>query len=330
MLLSLTWVACHRPSKISTMHPDQSDPSHPLLCDTAALACSPATTQDAEPSSLPAAQNKHQRIEILYFTDPICSSCWGIEPQLRLLKLQYGHGIHIDYRMGGLLPDWSYNSGGISQPSDVATHWDEVSPHYDMPIDGDLWLEDPLHSSYPPSIAFKAAQIQAPQKAQTFLRRLREMVFLEKKNITKAKHLSAAATYAGLDATQLLADMEGPAVEAFEADLALAKTYGVRGFPTLFINGTDGDMVKVYGAKPYTVYRNALLTIDSELQAQAYSTEWADLFQHYPSLTAREYAELSGMARDQVEGHLDSLTAQDQLTKFNTKNGAIWKVTKRQ
>ena len=26
-------------------------------------------------------------IKILYFTDPICSSCWGIEPQLRKLKL---------------------------------------------------------------------------------------------------------------------------------------------------------------------------------------------------------------------------------------------------
>ena len=29
-----------------------------------------------------------------------------------------------------------------------------------MPIDGDVWLEDPLNSSYPPSIAFKAAEMQ--------------------------------------------------------------------------------------------------------------------------------------------------------------------------
>jgi len=25
-------------------------------------------------------------VKLLYFTDPICSSCWGIEPQLRKLK----------------------------------------------------------------------------------------------------------------------------------------------------------------------------------------------------------------------------------------------------
>ena len=99
-------------------------------------------------------------VKIVYFTDPICSSCWGIEPQLRQLKLEYGPYLDIEYRMGGLLPNWSYNSGGISKPSDVAHHWDEVSLHYDMPIDGDVWLEDPLDSSYPPSIAFKAAQIK--------------------------------------------------------------------------------------------------------------------------------------------------------------------------
>src|SRR5690554_7679262 len=72
--------------------------------------------------------------------------------------------------MGGLLPDWNYNSGGISSPKDVAGHWDEVSVHYDMPIDGDLWLEDPLNSSYPPSIAFKAAQMQDEEKAFLFMR----------------------------------------------------------------------------------------------------------------------------------------------------------------
>jgi hypothetical protein len=36
------------------------------------------------------------------------------------------------------------------------------------PLDGDIWIEDPLHSSYPPSIAFKAAQIQSNDKAISF------------------------------------------------------------------------------------------------------------------------------------------------------------------
>ena len=117
---------------------------------------------------------------------------------MRKLKLEYGDQLEVIYKMGGLLPDWSYNSGGISKPSDVAHHWDEVSIYYDMPIDGDVWLEDPLPSSYPPSIAFKAAQMQNEDKAILFLREIREMVFLEKKNITKWEHIALAAKKTGL------------------------------------------------------------------------------------------------------------------------------------
>ena len=108
-----------------------------------------ATEGATDTASKDTVQSNKKPVKIVYYTDPICSSCWGIEPQLRKLKLEYGDAVEIDYRMGGLLPDWNYNSGGIGQPSDVASHWDEVSLHYDMPIDGDLWLEDPLDSSYP-------------------------------------------------------------------------------------------------------------------------------------------------------------------------------------
>jgi hypothetical protein len=89
-----------------------------------------------------------------------------------------------------------------------------------MPIDGDVWLEDPLHSSYPPSIAFKAAQLQDPKKALAFLRRIREMVFLEKKNITKWEHLQAAAVECGLNPLQLRSDYENFGKQHFEEFVA--------------------------------------------------------------------------------------------------------------
>lgn len=154
--------------------------SNPLLCDPKTGLCE-IPGADTETVSSEKQKPSDHLVKVIYYTDPICSSCWGIEPQLRKLKLEYGNNIEIDYRMGGLLPDWSYNSGGIGKPADVAEHWDEVSVHYDMPIDGDVWLEDPLDSSYPPSIAFKAAQIQDNEKAILFLREIREMVFLQKK-----------------------------------------------------------------------------------------------------------------------------------------------------
>ena len=295
---------------------------NPLLCDPDLGFCEMPDTSHLAGTET-AVVPKPGRI--IYFTDPICSSCWGIEPQLRRLKLEYGASLEIDYRMGGLLPDWNYNSGGISKPSDVAHHWDEVSRHYQMPIDGDVWLEDPLHSSYPPSIAFKAAQLQSTALAVIFLRRVREMVFLEKKNITKWEHLSEAASYAELDTARFKQDYESVAGQNFNDDLALARHYGVRGFPTLFFVSSQANEETVYGVKPYEAYENAIRTILPGIGKQTYDRGWESLFGIFKTLTTREFAELSGHPVTESEEILIKLNREQLLIKFETKNGSLWK-----
>src|SRR5690554_1900303 len=227
-----------------------TEQTNPLLCDTETGMCGTPETTENE-NKIAGEKSTKKQVKLIYFTDPICSSCWGIEPQLRKLKLEYGNTIEIEYRMGGLLPDWSYNSGGIGKPSDVAHHWDEVSEHYDMPIDGDVWLEDPLDSSYPPSIAFKAAQLQDGDKAILFLRAIREMVFIQKKNIAKWENIALAAEQVSLNADQLKTDFEGKAITLFEEDLKLAQKFGVRGFPSMFFIDEAGNREFVYGTRPY-------------------------------------------------------------------------------
>lgn len=299
--------------------------NNPLLCDPVEGICGIPNGAINKKVSV---QSIEKPIKVIYFTDPICSSCWGIEPQLRKLKLEYGNSIEIEYRMGGLLPDWNYNSGGISKPSDVAHHWDEVSVYYDMPIDGDVWLEDPLHSSYPPSIAFKAAQIQDNEKAILFLREIREMVFLQKKNIAKWENLAAAAQEAGLDTKQFKNDFEGQAKTLFEKDLELARSLGVRGFPTMFFFDNSGNKEIVYGSKPYAFYETAVLKLHADVARSEYGKNWETLFSKYHSLTAKEFSELSGTPRKESEKLLNELSDQGTLQKLATKNGAIWTIIK--
>lgn len=300
-----------------------SENKNPLLCDPQTGICEmpgAATSGDAR-----ATLATPKPVKVIYFTDPICSSCWGIEPQLRKLKLEYGNDIDIEYRMGGLLPDWSYNSGGISKPSDVAHHWDEVSIHCDMPIDGDVWLEDPLDSSYPPSIAFKAAEMQDRRKAIRFLRAIREMVFLQKKNITRWEHLEAAAVESGLDPELLKKDMSGKARELFQEDLQLARAMGVRGFPTMFFLDAKNNRELVYGSKPYTTFEAAILKLHPGAARLPYDRSTENLFAHYSSLTAREFSELSGVPRAGCENVLQEYTGKGFLERMDTKNGAIWR-----
>lgn len=297
------------------------DKINPLLCDPIEGICG---IPDSSTLKIIEKQNSVKPIKVIYFTDPICSSCWGIEPQLRKLKLEYGNSIEIEYRMGGLLPDWSYNSGGISKPSDVAHHWDEVSVYYDMPIDGDVWLEDPLESSYPPSIAFKAAQMQDNKKALSFLREIREMVFLQKKNIAKWENLAIAATKVGLNVEQLKTDFDGKAKTLFEEDLKFAIQNGVRGFPTMFFIDTKGQKETVYGSKPYTLFETAVLKLHPTATKEEYGKDWETLFSTYHSLTAKEFSELSGTPRGESETQLNDLVTKGNLEKLTTKNGSIW------
>lgn len=301
--------------------------NNPLMCDPETGVCEiPTNETNSDESSLITAGKKP--VKVIYFTDPICSACWGIEPQLRQLKLEYGDSVEVDYRMGGMLKDWSYNNGEISKPSDVAHHWDEVSAYYDMPIDGDVWLEDPLDSSFPASIAFKAAQMQNNEKAILYLREVREMVFVKKMNIAKWENLVQAAKNVGLDVEKFKADYESQAKVLFEEDLKMARQFGVRGFPTLFFTDASGRTELVYGSKPYSAFEQTLLKLLSTATKQSYDKSWSSIFSKYNSLTAKEFSVLSGVSRNESENLLNELTRKQNLKKVTSKNGALWTLQK--
>jgi putative protein-disulfide isomerase len=301
----------------------KNDKNNTLFCDMETGICEVPVTQSSSVET--DISSKIKPIRVLYFTDPICSSCWGIEPQLRKLKLEYGEYFDIEYRMGGLLAGWNtYGGSDVSNPKDVAVHWEEAGAHYEMPIDGDVWINDPLSSSYPPSIAFKAAQLQGNDKALDFLRRIKEMVFLEKKNIEKWENLEVAASQVGIDIKQFKTDFEGRGKEMFDEDLALAGQLGVRGFPTIFFTDEDDNRFKVYGTKPYENYEQALLKLYPEAVKQSIDTAFEKIFSYYPTLTSKEFGVLTNRSKDEAEEVLNELHKQNKVGKYLSKNGPLW------
>jgi predicted DsbA family dithiol-disulfide isomerase len=307
-------------------HMSQETSTNPLLCDPKQGVCEiPSTGVTAENNTHESTTEK--AVKIIYFTDPICSSCWGIEPQLRRMKMEYGNYIEIEYCMGGLLPSWEgFNGGGITKPADVYHHWEEVSHYYGMPMVGDVWLKDPLPSSYPPSIAFKAAQMQDKDKAILFLRRLREMVFVEAKNITRPELIAEAATWAGLDAKQLEADSKGKARSLFEQDLLKARQLGVRGFPTVFFNDSNGNRLTVYGFRGYEEFEASIKRLAPDVKAAALSTDALVYFKPFNSLTAKELSLFANTSIEKSTAALIDLEKTGKTIGINTKNGTLWRL----
>lgn len=264
-------------------------------------------------------------LKIVYFTDPICSTCWLIQPVLRKLKLEYDDCLDIEYKMGGLLPSWkNYNRGFIKQPSDAAKHWEEVSSLYNRPIDSDVWFEDPLDSSYPPSIAFKAAQLQNKDKAILFLRRIKEMVFIEKKNITKRKFIENAALSCGLDSAVLFKDIQTKAIDHFKEDLELAQAYGINAFPTLLFS-KDSEKISLEGLQSYEKFEEIIKMFLPNVVKKKIDIDSLALFELYNIMTDDEFSFLTDTDAETAHKSLSALYENGKIEKVEKKNGSVWK-----
>ena len=202
-------------------------------------------------------------VELYYVTDPICSHCWALEPVLRKFVDQYGHYFNMHTLMGGLLEKWGMAplilANGISGPADVAGHWREVGEHSRMPIDGTVWYDNPIESSFIPSRVYKVIQEKNPELANTFLRRAREELFAFNKNIAQDEILIDIVNQIGLDGEEIVNQSKLPeANTSLQEDFQLVRELGVRGFPTIVMVNEEQKGVRIVGARTLEDYTNAL------------------------------------------------------------------------
>ncbi|MBK5239643.1 DsbA family protein [Clostridium sp.] len=195
-----------------------------------------------------------KKLEIIEFTDPVCTWCWGSEPILRKIETRFGNQVKIKYVMGGLVKDIrdfydSYNHiGGDAERSnqEIAKHWFGASSRHGMPVkvEGFKLFSEDHPSTYPQNIAFKAAQFENQQLADKFLRRMREASASEAKQTNKQEILIELASEVGLDIAQFISRIEdGSAETEFKKDLQTTRKYGVSGFPAFLIRYGEKEML---------------------------------------------------------------------------------------
>jgi 2-polyprenyl-6-methoxyphenol hydroxylase-like FAD-dependent oxidoreductase/predicted DsbA family dithiol-disulfide isomerase len=315
-----------RELRAAFLHPAARQSHTPL-----AVRSSPRPAPPAPPRIFATPGGRHNTLPVLtvkYFTDPICSTCWIIQPALKKMSLEYGPYLDIKYYMGGLLPSWDTCEGKIRNPTDAARLWKDVNETYNMPIDGDIWLEDPLSSSFPPSIAVKAAQLQDEQKAILYLRRIREMLFLEKKNIMRWKHLEAAAAEVGFNLLGFAKAYEGQARIAFQQDLRLARQMDVKSFPHLIFSNAAGKYVRLKGHLYYDDLEKAILELNPGARKRLIDPHPGNLFRHFPTMLEEEFAMLSDLLTEDARRLLRKLDAGGYIQKMPTQKGVLYKAAK--
>ena len=159
-----------------------------------------------------------------------------------------------------------------------------------MILDGDFWMEDQLYSFFPPSIAFKAAQLQDSDKAITFLRRLKELFFLEKKNITRWETIENTALSSDLDAALLKEEFAGKGYKLFEADLELANDLEITMFPTLIFLKDGIPCNRINGFQTYEKVEDIILELIPSAVKNTINCSAETLFSLYPNMTEDEFS----------------------------------------
>lgn len=262
------------------------------------------------------------KVDLYYATDPLCSFCWAFEPTLRKFRYQYASYFNKDVTiMGGMIEKWEKFGGdsgnGINSAADVAQHWREIGDYSRMVIDGRVWLDNPIDSSFPSSRAFQIVRRDFPEKANTFLRKLRETVMIWNKDISKRDVLAAILDEMDLDSRKILDDAESIEGRALlNSDLGLSQALTATGFPTIVLVNQDNQGIKIVGAQPYEALENALkqiLGVDELVQTPVPSLDI--VMQTTPFLLNREIEVLYNLEESEVPVFVDMIMGKENIKK---------------
>lgn len=277
-------------------------------------------------------------LEILAFTDPVCTWCWGSEPVLRKVETWYGDAVRIHYVMGGLVEDIrafydrANNIGGDPELSNtqIARHWLEASERHGMPvrIEGFRLFTAETVSTYPQNIAFKAAELTNPGLAARYLRRMREASAAEARETGRQGVLIELASDVGLDVAAFIGHLkDGSAETAFQQDMETTRRYGARGFPTfVFRYGERETMLRGYQSFPAMQAVIDALS-GGRLQGQAPESAPENLLgfiRTYGRAAPVELATVFDLAIGELETMLTSLAKAGLIRKMGVGNGYFW------
>ncbi|OLO37226.1 dithiol-disulfide isomerase [Alkalihalophilus pseudofirmus] len=270
-------------------------------------------------------------LEIYIFIDPLCPQCWAFEPILKKMQVEYGQYFKIRYFVAGSLEYWNKpNTKTVETKKleEIAKNWEMTASRTGMSCDGDLWFEDPITSPYTASIAIKAAEMQGQFAAMKFLRKLRELLFLDKKNISKENVLIECANKAGLDVEEFTKDLHSEgAVKALQCDVKMTKELGIDYSPTfVFFNDIiEDEGLKVTGFYPYEVYVEIIQQLLCFTPEPSQSITLEKFLSYYNFVATKEVAVVFNVSIVEAERMLKRLMLQQKVERVPVKYGTFWR-----
>ena len=193
------------------------------------------------------------RTQLYFIVDPMCSWCWGFRSSWQTFQAELPSSVIVKDLMGGLAPD-------SDQPMDATTQayvqsaWWSVGDRTGAKFNHEFWdVCQPRRSTYPACRAVISAGLQISGARKRYYEAVQQAYYLEARNPSDTATLIALAGEIGLDKAQFQQDLDSSTVqEAFDAELAQVRSFGVTGFPTVIWHqkgdATAGDRMGLLSA----------------------------------------------------------------------------------
>ena len=245
------------------------------------------------------------RVEITYYTDPLCCWSWAMEPQWRRFRYEFGDQVRWKYCMGGLIPNWQTYSdpmNSVERPAQMGPLWMDASQVSGMPIADSIWSQNPPASSYPACIAVKTAGLQSPQALELYLRAVRESLMLDGNDISQKEVLFDVAASCEtrfpkiFDASLFIEQFDSEASRlAFKEDLMKVRFHKIGRYPTLTMSKPAQKGVIITGYRPYDVLLQAVLQVAPSITPINDTKNLKAYINYWGKLTNREIKEVSSI-----------------------------------
>lgn len=177
-------------------------------------------------------QNPH----VLYFTDPMCSWCWGFAPVIQQIRDGMAEQLPVRVVAGGLRAGETRGMNAAMRAT-ILHHWREVHKATGQPFKFDDALPDGfIYNTEPACRALVTARELEPASTLHFLHHLHDAFYAQGRDITDAQILAAVAESTGVERERFLnAFSSDDMQQTVKADFELKERHGVMGFPTLML-----------------------------------------------------------------------------------------------
>jgi len=153
---------------------------------------------------------------ITQYADPWDNVAFGLYPVYYQLQEEYGDQLEIEY---DLVPVREFDD-----PARMGEKWEQDDRKHRMPVNADVWADDPPSSTAVANRAIKAVQEVDSESLGEYLRRLRVAAIVEGRNIEDKELLLELAENVGVNSDKIEDSWDSVHVRTSSAEVTTPKT----------------------------------------------------------------------------------------------------------